>query len=112
MRQVSQERLDAIAKEVLELLGGFEPFDFNKIEPPFSNKMELRLRELLATRHSYEVKELVCYLRACSSRSEYLPSWQPLLNSVIELGMLRGEPVWDTLNGLTPNPAPPRKNTG
>ncbi len=112
MKNVPQRRLNEIAKEVLGLLDVGDVFDFIDGSTPPDNRMELRLRDLMCTRHSYEVLELAMYLRACSSRSEHLPTWQPLLNAAIELGQQRGEPVWDMFYGLVPHKTNPPRNSG
>lgn len=112
MKNVPQRRLDAIAEEVFGLLGIGDIFQFLDGDAVPDNRMELRLQELIGTRQSYEVIELAMYLRACLSRSESLPSWQPLLNAAIELGQQRGEPVWDIFYGLVPHRADPERNTG
>ncbi len=112
MKNVPQRRLDEIAEEVFDLLAVGDVFDFIDGDTPPDNRMELRLQELMGTRQSHEVLELAMYLRACSSRSEHLPTWQPLLNAAIELGQQRGEAVWDKFYGLVPRQAAPARNTG
>jgi hypothetical protein len=52
------------------------------------------------------------YLRACNTRRDYLPTWQPLLNAAIEMSSMRGEPIDDIFLGLMPRRADPIRNTG
>ncbi len=113
MKHITQERVDAIVDEVFDLLSIEDAFDLiDREATPPNWKMETRLQELLGSRYAYEVQELACYLRASYSRSEHLPSWQPLLNAAIELGQQRGEPVWDMFYGLAPRQSDPQRNTG
>lgn len=112
MKLVPQERLDEITEEVFGLLAVGNIFDFLDGDALPDNRMEVRLQELMGTRQSYEVLELAMYLRACSSRSENLPTWQPLLNAAVELGKQRGEAVWDIFYGLIPYQPEPERNTG
>lgn len=112
MKQVPQERLDFIVDEVFGLLEIDSPFDLIHRDTAPNSQMDARLAELLSTRHAYEVIELATYLRASSSRSQDLPTWQPLLNAAIELGQMRGEPVWDIFYGMVPRQVDPERNTG
>jgi len=113
MSEVSRTRLREIAAEVFELLGIDGPFDLisNTASLP-DNRMEHRLQELLSTRQSYSTLELAMYLRSSYSRSQYLPTWQPLVNATIEQGLQRGDRVWDILYGIAPHQPDPERNTG
>lgn len=112
MKSIPQQRLDAITEEVFDLLADDDVSGFIDGRAPPDNRMELRLQELMGTRQAYEVLELAMYLRACSSRSEHLPTWEPLLNAAIELGQQRGEAVWGVFYGMVPRRADPERNTG
>lgn len=112
MKHVSKQRLSDIAREVFDLLEIEDFFVLIEQQTPPDSRMEERLRELMGTRQSYETIELAMYLRASSSRSDSLPTWQPLLNAAIEQGLQRSEAVWDIFYGLVSPQDVSNRNTG
>lgn len=111
MRDVPQERYDAIVEEVFDLVGVSDAFDFLAGDAaPRANvaALETRLQEIMQAREKYEVCELACYVRASYNWSSRLPTWQPLVNAAVQVGIARNEPVWDIFYGLVPNLPQPR----
>ena len=113
MKEVSVDRLSEIADEVFNLIDANDIFEFldPSTQEDFS-RLESRLQEIMQTRPQFETIELAMYLRASYSRSTSLPTWQPLLNSAVEQGIMRGESVQDIFFGLIPNAQHPFRNTG
>jgi len=71
--------------------------------------VEARLQEVMQGRLTLETIEIAMYLRTSNTRRDHLPTWQPLLNVAIELGLMRGEPINDIFFGLMePRPDPAR----
>lgn len=104
-------RLTEIADEVFDLIGVTDVFGFLDETTGDMWKLDSRLQEVMRSIHSFSTIELAMYLRASASRSDSLPTWQPLLNSAYELGMTRSDQVDDIFYGLMPPPARPQRNT-
>lgn len=111
MRDVPQERYDAIVEEVFDLVGVSDVFDFlagDAVPRSGMRALEARLQEIMLAREKYEVCELACYIRSSYNWSSHLPTWQPLINAAVDIGIARNEPVWDIFYGLAPNLPQPR----
>jgi hypothetical protein len=112
MKEVSINRLQEIAGEVMDLIGTDDIFELVDNNVGNMYAIENRLQEVMRTRTAFESIELAMYLRACNTRRDYLPTWQPLLNVAIEQGNMRGDPINDIFLGLMPHRPDPIRNTG
>jgi aromatic ring hydroxylase len=112
MKEVSINRLQEIAGEVMDLIGTDDIFELLDNNVGNVQAVENRLQEVMQTRTAFESIELAMYLRACNTRRDYLPTWQPLLNAAIEMATMRNEPVNDIFLGMMPRRPDPIRNTG
>ena len=112
MKDVSVDRLQEIAGEMMDLIGTNDIFELLDNNVGNMRAVENRLQEVMQSRIAFESIELAMYLRACNTRRDYLPTWQPLLNAAIEMATMRGEPVNNIFLGLMPRRPDPIRNTG
>jgi hypothetical protein len=105
-------RLDEIAREMLDLIDAPDIFGFLDDTVGNMPAVEARLQEVMMGRPQFETIELAMYLRCCFTRQNHLPTWQPLLNAAVEMGLMRGEDINDIFGGLMEQRPDPRRNTG
>ena len=109
---IDRNRLDVIAREVIDLLGVTDIFAFLNSEATGFEALEARLQEVMSTRPSFQSIELAMYLRSCYNYSNDLPTWKPLLNAAIEQSNMRGDNTSDIFYGMIDAQPVTNRNSG
>lgn len=96
-----RERLNLIAEEVMNLISPDDIFDFLDGSPSSDlGALDSRLHHINIRPDIWESAELAMYLRASSSVSTRLPSWEPLRQTAITQSISRGEETGDIFFGM------------